>query len=93
MVGRQYSPEERNFLCFGYERHCGGKHRGVQKVLDEFQAAFPNSTVPGRHTVRRIWAKQKKKFTVLNCNSRKSPGATHSGRRKTAQTPGNSNVI
>ena len=44
--------------------------------------AFPDARIPSRTAVYKIYLKFNTKGTVLNCNSKASPGTTHSGRKK-----------
>ena len=43
--------------------------------------------------MEKIVAKFSQKFTVHNCNSKASPGETHSGSHKTARTPENIEAV
>ena len=43
--------------------------------------------------MEKMVAKFSQKFTVQNCNSKASPGETHSGAKKTARTPENIEAV
>ena len=84
----QFSLAQRNFLAFEYHKRKGTNNfkAGIER---DFLAKFPGARVPGKDQMRRIWVKQKGKGTVNNCNSKSSPGDTHSGRPRTQRTPQN----
>ena len=63
------------------------------QVKASFQAKYPGSPVQEKPTIRRIFLKQNKHFTLHNLNSKASPGDTHSGRRKSARTPQNTDAV
>ena len=84
----QFTRDQRNFLALEYHKHKGTKCF-KDKILDAFQAKYPGVRRPGTNIMRKIWKKQLKNGTVNNCNSKSSPGPTHSGRPKTARTPPN----
>ena len=83
MVGRQYSPEHRNFCVMTYQTHKGTRG-DIARVQLEFSRIFPNVRIPSRKTIIRLYAKQNTYFTVHNLNSKVSPSPTYSGRPKTA---------
>ena len=76
--------EERNFLMIEYHKRKGGRDF-LPGLIRDFQAQFPATRAPTPKTIRAILKKQVEKGTVLNCNSANSPGATHSGRRRTTR--------
>ena len=84
----QFSRQQRNFLAFEYHKHKGT--RGFRnQILVDFQAKFPGVRVPTAVTMRRIWEKQMLHGTVNNCNNKKSPSPTNSGRKYTVRTARN----
>ena len=85
---RQFSKDERNFLVMEYHKRRGIKGFKTQLVLD-FTTRFPGVRVPGKNAIKEMWEKQIRLGTVLNCNSKSSPGDTHSGRFRTTRTPAN----
>ena len=88
----QFTREQRNFLAFEYHKNKGTK--GFKdKILDAFQAKFIGVRRPSKNMMRKIWQKQMQNGTVNNCNSKSSPGPTHSGRPKTARTPPNIQAV
>lgn len=88
----QFEMEHRNFFMMEYHKRKG--HRNfLPSLLQDFRARFPGIRVPANSTIRRIFEKQVQKGTVLNCNSAKSPGDTHSGRRRSARTDANKAAV
>ena len=82
----QFSKDVRNFLA--HEYHKRKDHYGFKAgLVRDFQAKFPNARVPGKNTLTWIWQKQMDHGTVLNCNSKTSPGQNCSGRSRTSTTP------
>ena len=69
----------------GYAREKGSRDF-MPRLLNEFAVKFPNTRVPHVNTVRKLFDKQVSLGTINNVNSVKSPGVTHSGRRKTVNT-------
>ena len=88
----QFTRDERNFLAFEYHKHKGTRCFR-DKVLDAFVAKFPGARRPSINQMRDVWKKQFKNGTVNNCNSKSSPGETHSGRPKTARSPPNIQAV
>ena len=88
----QFSLDQRNFLAFEYH-----KRKGTMEFKDgiarDFLARFPGARQPGKDQMRRIWLKQMQKGTVNNCNSKTSPGDTHSGRPRTQRTDQNKTAV
>ena len=82
----QFTMEQRNFLALEYHKRKGTS-KGTKSLIADFIAKFPDARQPNRHTCIRIWKKQMSKGTVLNCNSKSSPGASHSGRSRTRRNP------
>ena len=82
----QYTKDQRNYLVLEYHRRRGTRDFKPQLVID-FRAKFPGARAPGKDTMKRMWEKQIKLGTILNCNSITSPGDTHSGRPRTSRTP------
>ena len=69
----QFSVDERNFLCLEYHKRKG--HRDfLPGLLEEFSVKFPEARIPAHSTVRKIYSKQMRNGTVVNCNSKSSPG-------------------
>ena len=88
MVGEQYSPEQRTFMATEYARLRG--HRDFMgTIIQIFQQRFPGAPVPRRETIIRQYVKLSRSSTLHNLNSKASPGQTHSGRPRTAQTAAN----
>lgn len=85
---QQYSPEERNCLVMAYQQHRG-THNCFKKVTAIFSTKFPNTRVPIKCSIIKMWKKQQSKFTVHNLNSSVSPGDSHSGRKRTARSAHN----
>lgn len=84
----QFSREQRNFLVMEYHKRKG--HRDIlPQLITDFQNRFPGVRAPSFSAIRRVWKKQMMNGTVNNCNSSSSPGVSHSGRPRTARTPGN----
>ena len=84
----QYTMEQRNFLAMEYHKKKGT--RGFKdELIQDFLTKFPNARRPSTNHLQNIWSKQIMKGTVLNCNSKSSPGITHSGRRRTVRTDPN----
>ena len=92
MAREQFSKDERNFLALEFYKRRG--HRNFfAGLLADFQNKFPGARQPAESTVRRLCQKQLAKGTVNNCNSKSSPGPTHSGRPRTARTPPNAQAV
>ena len=88
----QYPLYQRNFLTLEYYKRKGTKNF-ILGLLTDFQNKFPGARVPDPTTIRRLCRKQLAKGTVNNCNSKASPGPTHSGRPRTARTPPNAQEV
>ena len=88
----QFTMPQRNFLAFEYHK-MKGKKKFKAEILRRFRLKFPGVRDPGTHQMKRIWEKQMLKGTVNNCNSKSSPGATHSGRTRTVRTPTNAAAV
>jgi len=84
----QFSMDQRNFLAFEYHKRRGTRDFHPQ-LLQDFAAIFPVARIPSKNQVRNIWKKQMTKGTINNCNTKASPGVTHSGRPRTARTQAN----
>ena len=88
----QFNMQQRNYLAFEYHKRRGG--RGFKpELLADYQAKFPGSRLPSTNQIKNIWEKQMEKGTVLNCNSKSSPGDTYSGRRRSVRTPANTVLV
>ena len=88
----QFSREQRNFLVMEYHKQKG--HRDfLPQLVTLFQNKFPGARAPSFSAIRRVYRKQMLNGTVNNCNSSTSPGVSHSGRPRTARTPGNTNRV
>ena len=84
----QFTRQQRTFLVLEYHRRRGMGIKNFQRLLlRDFQAKFPGARRPGKNTVKKMWRKQMELGTVNNCNSKNSPGDSHSGRRRTIRTP------
>ena len=88
----QFTMEQRNFLALEYHKHKGTRNFKDQ-LLADFQAKFPGVRVPGKNIMAKILKKQMEKGTVNNCNSKTSPGDSHSGRIRTHKTPANTVLV
>ena len=51
----------------------------VSILINDFLTKFPGARKPGKNAIRDMWLKQMFLGTVNNCNSKASPGDTHSG--------------
>ena len=88
----QFSREQRNFLVMEYHKQKG--HRDfLPQLVTLFQNKFPGARAPSFSAIRRVYRKQMLNGTVNSCNSSTSPGVSHSGRPRTARTPGNTNRV
>ena len=65
----------------------------LQGIIDDFMANWPNARRPCKDTIRRIYKKQEANGTILNLNSKTSPGPSHSGRPRTMRTPANTAAV
>ena len=92
MVGQQFTAEERSFIALEYHK-VKGQYNCINKVKESFVMKFPNSIIPVKNTIKRIWKKQNTWFTVHNLNSKTSPGVSYSGRLKSARTPENIEAV
>ena len=84
----QLTRDQRNFVLLEYAKKKGGK-KFFQGLFAAFQIKFPGARVPDETTVRRLYKKQSENGTVNNCNSKSSPGASYSGRRRSGRSPQN----
>ena len=84
----QLTRDQRNFVLLEYAKKKGGKNF-FQGLFAAYQVKFPGARVPDETTVRRLYQKQKQNGTVNNCNSKSSPGASYSGRRRSGRSPQN----
>ena len=57
------------------------------QIKNAFQAKYPGAPIPNKMTIRRMYIKQNRYFSLHNLCSKDSPGDSHSGRRKSARTP------
>ena len=92
MVRPQYTTQQRNFLMLQYNKRCGTMNF-LQGIIDDFMANWPNARRPCKDTIRRIFKKQEANGTILNLNSKTSPGPSHSGRPRTTRTPANTAAV
>ena len=84
----QFTDEQRRWLVEEYIKRSGT--RGfMQPLIQDFMIKFPISKPPSPRAIRYNHTKWVRKYTVKNCNSKSSPGDSHSGRRKTVNTPRN----
>ena len=81
----QFTKDQRNFLALEFHKRRGTRDFKAGLIRD-FQTKFPTARTPSTNTLKRIWQKQVDLGTVLNCNSKASPGNTHSGRVKSSTT-------
>ena len=88
----QYSKDQQNFLTLEFYKRRGCKNF-FPGLLTDFQNKFPGARQPAKSTVRRLCNKQLSLGTVNNCNSKASPGPTHSGRHRTVRTPPNAQEV
>ena len=86
MMRAQFSKDERNFLALEYHKRKD-QYGFKAALIRDIQVRFPTARVPGKNTLQQIWEKQMNHGTVLNCNSKTSPGQTCSGRPRTSTTP------
>ena len=84
----QLTRDQRNFCLLEYAKRKGGLNF-FQGILNDFQTKFPGARRPDQTTVRRLYKKQLKNGTVNNCNSKSSPGESHSGCRRSGRSPEN----
>ena len=90
VLAAQFMPSERNFLVLEYhKKRDRGRQGFFDEILVDFQQKFPTSRIPSKRAIIKMHKKQMEKGTVPNTNSKSSPGASHSGRRKTARSPQN----
>ena len=82
----QYSRQQRNFLVLEHHKRRGTRNCHTLLVRD-YLAMFPGSRTPSKQAVRNMWRKQNELGTVNNCNSKVSPGDSHSGKQRTIRTP------
>ena len=84
MVPRpQFSPSERSFIYKLYTVHSTGRRNTrFLNIRRDFTVKLPQSRVPSKQAVRDIVKKFDTTSTVLNQNSKKSPGNTYSGPQK-----------
>ena len=75
----QYSRQQRNFLVLEHHKRRGTRNCHTLLVRD-YLAMFPGSRTPSKQAVRNMWRKQNELGTVNNCNSKVSPGDSHSHR-------------
>ena len=73
MDRKQYTAEERNFICMVYQKYKG-KQNCYKQMIYEFSEKFPQVKTPSNSGVICIWEKQQKFFTVHNLNSKDSLG-------------------
>ena len=59
------------------------------QLVQDFTTKFPGVRAPGKNAIKEMWEKQIRLGTILNCNSKSSPGNTYSGRPRTSRTPAN----
>ena len=89
MIREQFTPEQRTFLLLEYSKLSERKKNFWPDLLQGYMERFPTSRPPSKNTVRNIMKKQLSNWTMHNCNSKKSPGRTFSGRKRTAVTERN----
>ena len=87
----QFDASHRSWLSLEYIRRRSNdkKQSFWDELLLDFQAEFPGVRVPSARGVRDMLKGFKNTGTVLNRNSLNSPGAGHSGRRRTVRTDAN----
>ena len=95
-MARQFTMEERVWLAMEYHRRrIAYRRQGFfAQLLIDFRINFPNAVrSPSLPTIINIHRGFQRTGTVLNRNSLKSPGPSHSGRRKTVSTPANAAAV
>ena len=87
----QFDASHRSWLSLEYIRRRSNdkKQSFWDELLLDFQVEFPGVRVPSARGVRDMLKGFKNTGTVLNRNSLNSPGAGHSGRRRTVRTDAN----
>ena len=88
MARPQFTTQERNFLAFEYHKRKGHRNFMPGLIMD-FGRKFLNARQPALCHVRRIYKKAMELGTVLNVNSKTSPGNSFSGRSQHVRTPRN----
>ena len=88
----QFTMEKRNFLMLEYYKRKGKKNF-FPGLFDDFHVQFPEARRPAEITIQCLLKKQRENGTILNCNKATSPGESHSGCRKTVNTPENREAV
>ena len=85
---QQFSQAQRTWLALEYhKRQLKYKRKGfIDQLIADFLTEFPGSRAPAPRSIRYIVAGFKESGTVLNRNSDKSAGPSHSGRPRTVRT-------
>ena len=81
----QYTKDQRNFLVMEYHKRKGTRNF-KEELVNDFLVKFPGARSPSKNMIKKMWEKQMKLGTVLNCNSKTSPGESCSGRPRTSRT-------
>ena len=89
----QFTAEQRAFCVMKYQKYSPSGYNVSSRVLRDFENHFPGVRVPSKSALLKMVAKFDKLFTVHNCNSKSSPGESHSGHRKTVRTPANIEAV
>ena len=84
----QFTTQERNFRGFEYHKRNGHRNFMPGLIMD-FGSKCLNARHPALCHVRRIDKKAMELGTVLNVNSKTSPGNLFSGRSRHVRTPRN----
>ena len=89
---RQYTKDERNFLLLEYHKQKGTRNFKAN-IVNEFMIKFPNARRPGKNYLTKVFKKQIDHGTVLNLNSKASPGPSHSGRSRSRRNQATMNQV
>lgn len=92
MQREQFTNEQRLHLALDYHK-LKGKRNIYEQVINSFRLAFPGARIPVKRSIRLMYNKLKRNCTVLNCNSKASPGLTYSGSKRTVRTPLNTRRV
>ena len=79
MARPQFTTQERNFLAFEYHKRNGHRNFMPGLIMD-FRRKFLNARHHALCHGRKIYKKEMELGTVLNVNSKTSPGNSFSGR-------------
>ena len=74
----QFTNEERTWLALEYHRRRG-QHNFKAGLVRDFQVKFPMARIPSKNNIKKIWEKFTNHGTVVNLNSKDSPGQSFRG--------------